>query len=787
MPTKKGASSLKFALVFAAAVSLALFSFLFVFLYYRGTYVPGWMVLFFAAGLAFPALVLYILTLKQGIRSGEREEPKAAEITLMKRLQHQEFMSAISQSFISAENMATLLRNALMMTGIFMRVSKTALARLNRETNTLVFEYEWYDEKYRNLREANRSYAFGPGEIVYETFIIRGDVLLVCNSPEERPEMAAILKKRGIKSCVYAPVYIYGSFWGLLIIDRHDAALPWDESDLQLVKLIANSIAGLIIRNDTEEQLIRMSSIVNSSPQFISYITPQGQFKYMNQGVKAISGYSSEELDRRGIGFLFDEESRRKFFGEFIPAVLEQDARQWELPLIRKDGETRILTLSAFTTDSKKNGIGLIASDITEQRQLEQDLIRAKEQAEQSSLAKSNFLSRMSHEMRTPMNAIIGMTTIAQSSQDQERKEYCLAKINEASIHLLGVINDILDMSKIEAGKFELSYSEFDFEKMLRRITGVMNFRVNEKKQNLVLRLDRDMPGLIITDEQCLAQVITNLLSNAIKFTPEEGTITLSVTKVSVRDSLHTLRITVADTGIGITEEQKSRLFTLFEQADGTMARKYGGTGLGLAISKSMVELMGGDIWIESVPGKGAAFTFEITVEEGKSSRREIWDEEADQEKTALPGEEDSPVSPDPEKDRGAYAGLSILLAEDVEINREIVISLLEDTGLTIDCVENGAEAVQLFERDPAKYGMIFMDIHMPEMDGFEAARRIRTLDVPEAKTVPIVAMTANVFKEDVEKCFAAGMNDHLGKPVDFAELMKRIEKYLPVKTPQLS
>ncbi|MDR2758920.1 MAG: response regulator [Spirochaetaceae bacterium] len=832
-------------------------------------------------------------------------ELKAAEATLKKRLQQQELMAAISQTFISSENQSTLLHNALLMIGKFMNVGKTVLLRLNPAANTLEFEHEWYNEG-RNLPHApKQSSPFEPGEIFYDTFITKGDVYLTCNNVDENPKLAAVYAPQGIKAFINVPIFVYGQFWGILGINNDFSEHPWDESDIQTLKLIANAIAGLIIRNNTEEQLVRMSSIVNSSPLWISYITPLGRFEYFNQGVLSIAGYSADELRDQGIYFLFDKHIGDQIRKKFIPYVLQHGAFQAEIPLIRKNGEIRILSLSAFTTDTKRDGIGVIASDITEKRQLERDLIAAKEQAEQSNLAKSNFLSRMSHEMRTPMNAIIGMTTIAQSSHDPERKEYCLSKINEASSHLLGVINDILDMSKIEAGKFELSYTEFNFEKMLQRITNVMNFKLDEKQQDFIVRVARDVPETIIADEQRLAQVLTNLLSNAGKFTPENGTITLAIKKKDAvnNNKFCTLYFEVTDTGIGISPEQQKRLFSLFEQADGSIARKYGGTGLGLSISKSLVELMGGEIWVKSELGMGATFAFEITVEKGTSQNTSeglkshiVW------EKLHILVVDDSPevleyfkdfsesmglhcstaadgidaynlikagydqmggtppfdlvfvdwrmprmngieltqkikeqfgknivvimisgaewnIIEDDAKNAGVdsfipkplfpsqivdcinshlnlqkfvtekpaaepsgdhiFEGFTLLLAEDVEINREIALALLEDTGITIDCAENGIEALSMFKEAPAKYQLILMDIHMPEMDGFEATRQIRALEVKEAKTIPIMAMTANVFREDIEKCFAAGMNDHLGKPIDTDELLSKLKKHL--------
>jgi signal transduction histidine kinase/DNA-binding response OmpR family regulator len=506
---------------------------------------------------------------------------------------------------------------------------------------------------------------------------------------------------------------------------------------------------------------------------------------------------------------------------------------------------------------------------------------------------KSAFLANMSHEIRTPMNAIIGMTAIGKSASDGERKDYCFSKIENASNHLLGVINDILDMSKIEANKFELSLEKYNFEKMLQRIVNVINFRVDEKRQKLTVYIDQAIPETLIGDDQRLAQVITNLLGNAIKFTPEEGSISVAACMTGEKNGNYTIQLSVNDSGIGISKEQQKRLFLSFEQAESGTTRKYGGTGLGLAISKSIVEMMGGAIWVQSEPGKGATFAFTFQARKAVGEKQAYltsnvnWDnirvmvvdddpdilmyfseiaqkfgiycDTANSSKEAfalmerngayqiyfvdwlmpemdgiqlaselkLHSSENSiiimisaaewvsiadkakeagvdkflskPLFPSAIADiineylgidkkqvekaqadiTGCFEGRHILLAEDVEINCEIVQALLEPTKLEIDCVENGREAVNMFSKAPEKYDIIFMDIQMPEMDGYEAARRIRALDIPRAKTIPIIAMTANVFREDVEMCIAAGMDSHIGKPLDFDEIIEKLRTYL--------
>jgi len=404
---------------------------------------------------------------------------------------------------------------------------------------------------------------------------------------------------------------------------------------------------------------------------------------------------------------------------------------------------------------------------LTELVKLQVELETALEAAEAANRAKSTFLANMSHEMRTPMNAIIGMVTIGKPATDIERKDYCLTKIEDASRHLLGVINDVLDMSKIEAGKFEMSPEEFEFEKMVRRVVDVINFRVNEKKQKLNVYIDDNIPRTIIADDQRLAQIITNLLGNAVKFTPEAGIIHLTAKFLEEENDFCVLEISISDTGIGIGAEQQKRLFNSFQQAEASTTRRFGGTGLGLAICKSIVEMMGGQIWVKSELEKGSVFTFTIKAKKGES-------DETNDGASAANGKEEKEINID-----GIFEGRRILLAEDVDINREIVLALFEPTKLEIDCAVNGKDAVQKFSEKPDDYELIFMDIQMPEMDGYEATRRIREMNLPKAKDIPIIAMSANVFREDVEKCLQAGMNGHLGKPLNFDEVLEKLKSFL--------
>ena len=392
------------------------------------------------------------------------------------------------------------------------------------------------------------------------------------------------------------------------------------------------------------------------------------------------------------------------------------------------------------------------------------ELQAAKVQAEAATRAKSTFLANMSHEIRTPLNAIIGMTKIGISTGTAEKALYCLEKIDTASHQLLALINDILDISKIEANKLELTEAVYNLGKMVDAIAGVIAVKAEEKNISLVVRMDDRLPAFVRGDEMRLSQVIMNLLSNAVKFTPEGGLIRLDVRLAGYPDEAHcTIGVSVTDTGIGVSPEQREKLFLAFEQADGSIARKYGGIGLGLAISRQIVEMMGGSIGVEDGDdGTGSRFFF--TAKVGSVS-------------------ESPEMSPEPsasgETAARTFEGYTMMLVEDIEINREIVMTLLEDTKIAIVYEENGREAVEAFAKDPDVYDIILMDLQMPVMDGLEATRRIRALGTPKALAVPIVAMTANAFAEDVAACREAGMVDHIGKPVDVDVLMSKLAKYL--------
>jgi CheY-like chemotaxis protein len=364
----------------------------------------------------------------------------------------------------------------------------------------------------------------------------------------------------------------------------------------------------------------------------------------------------------------------------------------------------------------------------------------------------------MSHEIRTPLNAIIGMTEIARRAPETPKKDASLDEIASASKHLLGILNDVLDMAKIESGKFSLSTDAFALRTAMEEVETIVVQRCVEKNIRFVTKFN-DMPDYgVVGDKLRLKQVLINLLGNAVKFTPDGGEIRFLVDTGAGADGALTARFQIADTGIGMTEAQMKNLFSAFEQADSTIAVRFGGTGLGLAISQNLVAQMGGLITVTSEPGVGSAFQFSIDL-----PRAEL-------------------AAPEAVKGGGAVdlTGRRILLVEDIDINRLILKELLSDTHLEIDEAEDGLRGVERFLASPEHwYDLVFMDVQMPNLNGYEATRRIRDLPRADAKTVPILAMTANAYKEDIDRAIESGMNGHLSKPINIGDVTDALWKYL--------
>ncbi len=682
---------------------------------------------------------------------------KKAEIDAKHRLKQQKLTTKIAQNFIFSEDSRKILEEVLKIAGEFLGVDRAQMSIYDKEKSVLDIKYEWRGAKaYQFGRDYERE--FRPGTYLYDVFVVKKKPYgAVKNLVKERPEISSNSKELGIKSILIIPLIINEEVGGLLTFDTCIKEHAWTESESYFGITISSIMASYLSRQSAQENLTKMSKIVEESSEFMAVSTLSGKLTYVNPVLCKFSGYIEEELLNGGIDLLHDKEGTEYIKNIAYPTALEK-SYQIDLPLVKKDGQSRLVSYTLFPIYAQEILIGMIGHDITEQREFETELVRAKEIAEEANMAKSRFLFNMSHEIRTPISAIIGMLNIAKEENKNVEVAEALKRADTSAEHLLRLINDILDMSKIESGKMELFYEAFDIRKHLTEIINIMYGRTASKNQQIDLIIDENIPEFIISDPMRLSQIILNLLSNAAKFSDNEKKIKLEAKQISRSKEKVRIRISTVDEGIGIPKEGLEKLFESFQQADNSITRRFGGTGLGLTISKKIVDLMGGEFYVESEVNKGSTFAIEIDFEIAQKANDLI---------TIV----DETV-PDCE-------GKTFLIVEDNEINKEIIKYILSITKAKIVEAVNGKEAVDYFFENHENVDLIFMDIQMPIMDGYTACKKIRNSGLANGNEVPIIAMTANVFKEDIEHCLNIGMNAHISKPINKTEVFSYIRKYL--------
>ncbi len=684
------------------------------------------------------------------------------------QLQLQDLLINISSTYINIDldQVENTINKSLQELGKFVGADRAYIFDYDFESNTTSNTYEWCEDgatpEFDNLQ--NISLDFMPQWVEKHRqglpFYIPNIELL----PDEGPEsLRGVLEPQGIKSLITIPMISYSKLIGFVGFDSVKEKHEYSEKEMKLLSLFAQMLINIFDRKRKENLLTKQEekyrNIIANMNLGLMEVMPDETIIFANQSFCEMSGYTLEELKgHKATKFLLNDDDLN-ILNEKHTLRQRGQSDSYELAVKNKQGEIRWWFISGAPNYNDRNElIGSIGIhlDITDQKRLEKELEKAKLQAEEASNAKETFLANMSHEIRTPLNAIIGMIRELGREELTPKQNSYVSHSETAARHLLTIVNNILDMSKIEAGELIIDAKEFSLMSVIGNVISILHSKAQEKKLELNYHISPDIKPALIGDSGRVRQILINLVGNAIKFT-DTGRIDLSVKVKHTNQYFQQLKFEIKDTGIGMSNGFLSQIFNKFSQEEGLTARRYEGTGLGMTITREMIHLMGGELDIKSEKGIGTTVIFNLTLPVGDENRLI---------------DKDSYLVDD------SLQNLNILLVEDNEMNSFIACQSLQYFGCKVDTAINGIEAIEKLKT--LSPDLILMDIQMPVMDGIEATKYIRN---EMGITVPIVALTANAFKRDIDRYLSIGMNDYVTKPFEENVLFNTIANTLNIKT----